>query len=218
MSFNRLAPDPTDLQTGDLIWPRADRQIVTFDTDPNQDLPWMRAYAALREAPAAMSREQSEMLELFVRDFWVGHVALVELVDCIPWVIDATPSRSGWAEPRTDGVAMQPYQAFLDDAAHTTSHIWHGRVRGQSSGFGQRLIDAAKKHLGAKYDIRPWGFEAPDDFYCSKLIWHALRDGLGITLEKEGLRVLQPWFTPWDVMQASCIQLLYVPAGKSYRG
>jgi hypothetical protein len=76
MSFNRLAPDPTDLQTGDLIWPRADRQIVTFDTDPNQDLPWMRAYAALREAPAAMSREQSEMLELFVRDFWVGHVDL----------------------------------------------------------------------------------------------------------------------------------------------
>jgi cell wall-associated NlpC family hydrolase len=218
MSFNRLGPDPADLQTGDLVWPRADRQIVTFDTDPSQDLPWMRAYAALRDAPTALSSEQSEQLELFVRDFWVGHVALIEVVDGIPWVVDATPSRSGWAQPRTDGVAMQPYQAFLDDAAHTESHIWHGRVSGQSPDAGRRLIEATKKYLGAKYDLRPWGFDRADDFYCSKLIWHALRDGLGITLDKKGPRVPQPWFTPWDVMQASGITLLYEPAGKSYRG
>jgi hypothetical protein len=173
-------------------------------------------------AKPGITPKQAEQINLFVRDIWVGHIALIEVIDGIPWVIDATPDRSGWAEPRTDGVAMQPYQAFLDDAAHTESHIWHARIKPEyfepSQAPGQRLVDAAKKHLGAKYSLRARGLRTPDKFYCSKLIWHALRDGLGITLKKKGLRVPQPWFTPWDVMQSDCIELLYEPPGRSYRG
>jgi Permuted papain-like amidase enzyme, YaeF/YiiX, C92 family len=221
MSFQRLAPNASDLQTGDLVWPRAGWQIVSFDDDRTRSQPWHVAYAQEIAKPG-ISSEETEQLDLFVRDIWVGHIALIEIVDGIPWVVDATPNRSGWAEPRTDGVAMQPYQAFLDDAAHTESHIWHGRIKPEfvnpADNFGQRLVDAAKKHIGAKYSIKPRGLAKPNKFYCSKLIWHALRDGLGITLEKKGLRVPQPWFTPWDVMQADCVQLLYQPAGKSYRG
>lgn len=221
MAFTRLAPNIADLQTGDLVWPRADWQLVSFDENRTQNEPWHQAYAQEIAKPN-LSTEEAEQLDLFVRDIWVGHVALIEIIDGVPWVVDATPERSGWAKPRTDGVATQAYQAFLDDASHTESHIWHGRLKpefvGQSEGFGQRLVNAAKKHMGIKYSINPRGLAQADNFYCSKLIWHALRDGLGITLEKTGLQVPQPWFTPWDVMQAKCVQLLYSPAGKSYRG
>jgi hypothetical protein len=221
VSFQRLAPKFADLQTGDLVWPRADKQIVSFDEDPSQGQPWHLEYAQ-QIAKTNISSEQTEQLDLFVRDIWVGHIALIDIKDGIPWVVDATPSRSGWAQPRTDGVAMQPYQAFLDDAAHTESHIWHGRLKPAfASAFqnsGRCLVDAAKKHIGAHYSINPFGLEKADKFYCSKLIWHALRDGLGITLGKPGLHLPQPWFTPWDLMQADCIELLYAPAGKSYRG
>jgi cell wall-associated NlpC family hydrolase len=219
VSFQRLASKTADLQTGDLVWPRADSQIVNFEAKPT---PWQIAYEELSTESAKLTSEQAEQLNVFVRDIWVGHVAFIEIKDGVPWVVDATPSRSGWADPRTDGVATQPYQAFLDDHAHTESHIWHGRLKpelvAQPESFGQRLVDAAKKHKGAAYSLNPFGLETPDKFYCSKLIWHALRDGLGITLEKKGLHVPQPWFTPWDVMQADCGQLLYQPAGKSYRG
>lgn len=217
MTFQRLAPKASELQTGDLVWPRSDQQLVSFDHDRTQSQPWHQAYAKEMAKPH-VSSAQAEQLDLFVRDIWVGHIALIELKGGVPWVVDATPHRSGWAEPRTDGVATQPYQAFLDDTAHTQSHIWHGRLIGQSEGFGQRLVNAAKQFLGAQYSINPVGIETADKFYCSKLIWHALRDGLGIRLEKRGLQVPQPWFTPWDVMQADCIELLYKPAGKSYRG
>jgi cell wall-associated NlpC family hydrolase len=213
MSFQRLAPNIADLQTGDLVWPRADWQLVSFDENRTQNEPWHQAYAREMAKPN-LSTGEAEQLDLFVRDIWVGHVALIEIIDSVPWVVDATPHRSGWAEPRTDGVATQPYQAFLDDASHTESHVWHGRLIGQSEGFGQLLVNAAKKYMGAKYSINPFGLETNDKFYCSQLIWHALRDGLGIELEKKGLRVPQPWFTPWDVMQAGCIRLLYEPPGK----
>ncbi len=222
MSFQRLAPSMADLQTGDLVWPRADKQIVFFQDNNPQAAPWLAEQALMAASPMSQSSEQTELVDRFIRDCWVGHVALIELMEGVPWVVDATPHRSGPATPGQKGVATQTYQAFLDDHAHTQSNIWHGRLKpefvDQPDGFGQRLVNAAKQHLGKPYSISPLGLGNAEDFYCSKLIWHALRDALGIALEKRGLQVPQPWFTPWDVMQTECVQLLYSPAGKSYRG
>jgi hypothetical protein len=211
MSDSRLTPRISDRQTGDLVWPRADHQVVFFQEGNPQGASWL-------QARAEQVQVSSEMMDRFQRDSWVGHVALIEVIDGVPWVVDATPDRSGPAQPSPCGVATQTYQAFLDDAAHTQSHVWHGRLVGPPPGFGQFIVQAAKAHLGKPYAINPVSLEEDDAFYCSKLIWHAVRDALGIEWRKPGLQVPQPWFTPWDVMQAEGVQLLYAPAGKSYRG
>jgi hypothetical protein len=221
MAFTRLAPHPADLQTGDFVWPRADRQIVKFDTQPPE---WQQAYAVLTSEPAKLSAAQIELLDGEIRRFWVGHVALIDIIDGQPWVVDATPHRSIWSKPpnkgNPEGVGSQSYEDFLNDEAHLQSHIWHGRLKPEFvshiPNFGQDLVDAAKKHLGAHYTLLPGGLENPDKFYCSKLIWHALRDGLDITLQKKTDALPMPWFTPWDVMQADCMALLYEPAGRKY--
>jgi Permuted papain-like amidase enzyme, YaeF/YiiX, C92 family len=218
MSFQRLAPNASDLQTGDLVWPRANHQIVFFELKNPQGAPWLQAQAAQQGQMMAMSAEKASLIERFNRDMWVGHVALIEIVNGQPWVVDATPHRSGLATPGAEGVATQRYEDFLADSAHTASHIWHGRIAGTSAELAQRVIQAAKRYLGKPYNISPFNFEQTNDFYCSKLIWHAIHEGTGITLKKQNLHAPQPWFTPWDVMQADGIKLLYEPAGKSYRG
>jgi hypothetical protein len=221
MTFQRLAPKLPDLQTGDLVWPRADRQIVRFDA---QSPEWQQAYAVLTSEPAQLTAEQIDLLDEFLRINWVGHVALIEIIDGTPWVVDATTHRSIWHKPpdqgNQNGVGSQSYENFLNDESHLQSHIWHGRLKPQFvshiPNFGQDLVDAAKKHFGAPYTLLPGGLENPDKFYCSKLIWHALRDGLDITLQKKPDALPMPWFTPWDVMQADCIELLYEPPGRKY--
>ena len=213
MAFVRYAPHESDLKTGDLVWPRADNQVVFFKDDNPQGRAWLSAQA---QAAFSASDESRTLIELFNSDFWVGHVAWIEVRDGQPWVVDATPSRSGAAMPGSRGVATQTYREFLADSAHTQSHIWHGRLRGLSEAQSLALVDAAKAYLGQPYDISPFGFERADDFYCSKLIWHAIRDALGIRLEKKGVSLPQPWFTPWDVLRNERVALLYEPPGRSY--
>jgi hypothetical protein len=216
MTFQRLAPKISDLQTGDLVWPRADHQIVKFD---EQSPEWQQAYAVLTSEPEKLSAAQTELLQMHIRRLWVGHVALIEIIDGKPWVVDATTNRSIWHKPpdlgNRKGVGSQSYENFLNDEDHLQSHIWHGRVKPQFVShipqFGHDLVNAAKRHLGAPYTLFPQGLEEPTKFYCSKLIWHAFRDGLDITLQKKPDALPSPWFTPWDVMQADCIERLYEP-------
>lgn len=213
MSFTRYAPQASDLRTGDLVWPRADHQLVFFRADNPQGLTWLKAQ---EEVVVAADAEKRSLIELFNSDLWVGHVAWIELRDDEPWVVDATPHRSGPAEPSRQGVATQTYREFLADSAHTQSHIWHGRFRGLKEAQSQALISAAKAYLGRPYGISPFGFELTDDFYCSKLIWHAIRDALGLELKKKWPSAPQPWFTPWDVMNQDSMELLYAPPGRKY--
>lgn len=215
MSFVRYAPQGSDLQTGDLVWPRADDQLVFFRADNPQAQPWLEKQASANFQVAESDRSR---VELFTRDVWVGHVALIELRDGIPWVVDATPSRSGAAIPGRAGVATQTYADFLADDAHARSHIWHGRMKAIESTQASALLQAAKAYLGRPYDISPFGFEQTNDFYCSKLIWHCIQDALGLRLKKKAWSWPLLWFTPWDVMASEHVQLLYEPPDRSYIG
>lgn len=214
MSFVRYAPEVSDLKTGDLVWPRADDQIVFFRADNPQGAAWLQRQS---DPGFVETEERRHQMDLFHRDVWVGHVAWIEVREGVPWVVDATPSRSGVALPGSRGVATQTYAEFLADESHTQSHIWHGRLRGLVPAQSASLIEAAKAYLGRPYGINPFGFGQTDDFYCSKLIWHIVRDALGVSLEKKAWSLPLPWFTPWDVMDCPQVQLLYQPPGRNYR-
>jgi Permuted papain-like amidase enzyme, YaeF/YiiX, C92 family len=220
MSFERLTPDVSSLQTGDLVWPRADTQMVFFMP---QHSPLLSTWFEQRETLMAQAdpASSSTQVENFESSFWVGHVAFIELRDGMPWVVDATPHRKykGHEDETKRGVNTQTYEEFLTDDAHTHSHIWHGRLKNLAPGQGQQLVQAASRHIPKPYAISPWSLHDTQGFYCSKLIWHAVRDVLGVELQGDAQRFSQNlWFTPWDVMQSPQVQLLFQPAGKSYTG
>ncbi len=206
-----LRPNPALFQTGDLIWPRASEEIVFFRHDHPPGASWL----AQRPAESDLEAAQRARLNLFERDIWVGHVGLIDIIDGQPWVIDATTGRS--AAPFKSGVAMQPYADFLADAAHVNRHIWHGRFRGLTGSQAQAVAQAAKQYLDRPYGLSPLGFEHTDTFYCSKLIWHAVRDALGVEMPTAASSGWPRWFTPWDLMNFEGVELLYQPAGMSYR-
>ncbi len=210
MNFERLCPNPNDIQTGDLLWPRAEGQYVPFH-DP-------RVQQAMHAMQAAGEMHATARMEAFTRSIWCGHVAFALRIDGALWVIDATPHRSRFHTPASAGVAMQPYEDFLGDKDHLGSHIWHGRVPGITAEQRSMVAKAAMRYLGAPYSFKPWGFDSTTDFYCSKFVWHVLRDALGIELLGGPDQLPQPWFTPWDVMQSAEIERLFEPEGKSYRG
>lgn len=198
-------PDPQTFQTGDLIWPRRDDEVVFFGVDHPD--------AELTENEPLLASQQN----LFDRDIWVGHVALIEMREGVPWVIDATPDRSTLPKDTQHGVSMRRYTQFLADKAHRRRHVWHGRLKNMSPAQNQNLVNAAKKYLGRPYSMSPFGLENTDSFYCSKLVWHAVRDTLGAEIPKQIAGVPEPWITPWDVMNFEQVEILYKPDGRSYQ-
>ncbi len=212
MSFTRLCPDPARLNTGDLVWIRADDQMVFFSDKNPRASGWLTEQAAFSK----LSAEHEAQVQAFRRSIWVGHLALIEVVDGLPWVIDATTSRSTPASPRQDGVARQSYADFLADASHLQSHVWQGRLKDITPAQAMQLVHKARSFLGAPYRFTPWRFADTSDFYCSKFIWHVVHEALGIKLLGASDRIQDAWFTPWDVMQSAQVKMLYEPPDLSY--
>jgi hypothetical protein len=212
MSFTRLCPDPARLNTGDLVWIRADHQMVFF----SEGNPLTSGWLAEQVAFSSLSAEQVVQLQAFKRSIWVGHLALIDVRQGVPWVIDATTQRSTPASPRQDGVAEQNYADFLADSTHLQSHVWHGRLKGITPAQAMQLVRVASSFLGAPYRFTPWRFADREDFYCSKFIWHVIHEALGIQLMGSPDRIQDAWFTPWDIMQSAQVKMLYEPPDRSY--
>jgi cell wall-associated NlpC family hydrolase len=224
-------PHPQQFRTGDLVWVKRDDQFIAF-TEPHaaQHAPASvkaSAQAALEHAGwTALQRHEiaSWQPDPWTADIWVGHIGIVHMLQGQPWVIDATPSRhqphvEGLPAPTNlPGVAIQTYAAWLSDSDHTASHVWHGRVKGLSTVQAQQTIAFARSHLGKAYRFVPWGFASHQLFYCSELVWCAVREASGIILDDIDSTLRVDWFTPWMAMKSPHIEMLYEPPNRPYGG
>jgi cell wall-associated NlpC family hydrolase len=229
-------PNPQHFRTGDLVWVKRDDQFIAFtDRDgamhakTTADAAQANVEAGKRQALAHSTWTAAERQHIaqwqpdpLHADIWVGHVGIIHIHMGQPWVVDATPDRhqpnlSGQIAPMNpQGVAAQTYAAWLSDTGHTQSHVWHGRVKGLSDAQAETTIDYARSHIGKPYRFLPWGFASGELFYCSELVWCAVRESSGILLDGIASTLRVNWFTPWMAMKSQHIERLYEPPGRHY--
>jgi cell wall-associated NlpC family hydrolase len=224
-------PDPQQFRTGDLVWVKRDDQFIAF-SDRHAAQHTLAAVAASQQAallhPGWTAQQRQDITswqpDPWNANIWVGHVGIVHVHQGQLWVIDATPDRHqphlpGLPAPTNKpGVAVQTYAAWLSDTDHTASHVWHGRVKGLSPAQAQGAIDFARGHIGKPYRFLPWGFASEALFYCSELVWCAVRQASGIVLDDIASTLRVDWFTPWMAMKSPHVEVLYAPPQRPYGG
>ncbi|RYG13802.1 MAG: hypothetical protein EON92_04315 [Burkholderiales bacterium] len=234
-----LRPDPAALQSGDLVWPRADDQFVYYLDGVPQEEAWRQQRDAFVAGVAAdpVASDGDKALAGQVRDWsyadfvsfpgpgarmqalvnrpWVGHVGIVDVRDGVPWVIDATPSRRRGGVNGPKGVAEQTYEEWLGDDSHLQSHVWQGRLRGIDEAGGSAMVAAAAAQIGKPYRFFRFDLDDASGFYCSKLVWLAAWDALHISLDGGGA-ARRFWVSPLQLMRSDRVEMLYVPPGREY--
>jgi hypothetical protein len=229
MTIPLYRPQAGTLRTGDLLWVKRDDQKVYF-TDPEvyaREL--QRIERGVHEALQSnqWSAQQRQSISQWGpdgidSDIWVGHMAMVHIQAGQPWIIDAAPDRHQPIFPgQSDsvnpaGVATQTYAAWLSDTDHARSHVWHGRVKDLTSGQADNAVSFAQHNIGKPYRFLPWGFASGHAFYCSELVWCAVRHASGIILDDISSTLRVDWFTPWMAMKSPHIQMLFEPPGRKY--
>lgn len=222
-------PNPQQLRNGDLVWVKRDDQVILFNIRPAQ-----------MHTPAKVQRSASQALQSsdwtvqqreqiahwqpdpLHADIWVGHVGIIDIHMGQPWVVDATPDRHHLSLPgqvaplNPKGVAAQTYAAWLSDTDHSQSHVWHGRVKGMSTTQARASVAFARSHIGKPYRFLPWGFASGEKFYCSELVWCAVRAASDILLDDDASTLRVNWFTPWMAMKSPHIKMLYEPPNRPY--
>lgn len=130
---------------------------------------------------------------------WIGHVAMIQVRDGTPWVVEST----------FGGVRHLTYEDWLKERGK--SLIWHGRVKGVDEAGRARMAEEAIKQLKKPYQF--FNFDLLDDqgFYCSKFVWFVSRRALGLSLDGDAEPKRKFWFSPKQVMKSSHIQLLNNP-------
>ncbi|MBQ9352074.1 YiiX/YebB-like N1pC/P60 family cysteine hydrolase [Phyllobacterium sp.] len=131
---------------------------------------------------------------------YVGHVAVLEIWDGKPFVIEAVSGR---------GVVRQPYENWL--ASRPGEEVWHGRVADLPQEQCSKIPAEAKKYLGRPYEFFNLDLNDDSGFYCSKLVWLAIFRSLQFAIDDDPESERFFWFSPKQLMNARRVQLLYSP-------
>lgn len=134
---------------------------------------------------------------------YVGHVAIIEIDDGTPWVVEAMKGK---------GVVRLTYADWL--AGRPKEAVWLGRLKGIDAQRRASLVGEALKHVGKPYDF--WNFNLDEDsgFYCSKLCWLAIFRALGFAVDGRSNPQRALWFSPKQMLNLrSSIDRLYEPPG-----
>lgn len=129
----------------------------------------------------------------------VGHVAIVDVVNGAPRIIEAMLDA---------GVREIEYASWL--ASRPDDWVWHARLRGRTPADRRRIADASRRQLHKPYDF--WNFDLLDDagFYCSKLAWFAVWHATATALDDEGpVRAL--WYSPRRMLKSMRLDVLLEP-------
>lgn len=226
-------PARASLESGDLLWPKKPNAIIPYDLKPDsgketQEQRWTKerdAYVrrarasgepdAVRSADAIAAMTFEEFNARYLRDLQpgqpvpyglggvvaVGHVAIVEKdANGEPYVIEAL-----W----TPGVVRSSYADWLKGRPGEV--VWHGRLKGKSAEERARIAAEAKQFIGVPYDF--WNFDLADTrgFYCSKLVWLAVKQAVGLPIDGDSNPRRRLWLSPKQVLNATAVERLLVP-------
>lgn len=131
---------------------------------------------------------------------YVGHVAILEICDGKPFVIEAVSGK---------GVVRQSYENWL--ASRPGEDVWHGRVEDLPQEQRSEIPAEAKKFLGRPYEFFNLDLNDDSGFYCSKLVWLAIFRSLHFAIDDDPESRRYFWFSPKQLMNARRVQLLYSP-------
>lgn len=131
---------------------------------------------------------------------YVGHVAILEIWDGKPFVIEAVSGK---------GVIRQPYENWL--SSRPGEEIWHGRVEDLSEEQRSKIPTEAEKYVGRPYEFFNLDLNDDSGFYCSKLVWLAIFRSLYFAIDDDPESKRNFWFSPKQLMNARRVQVLYSP-------
>ncbi|PRD50424.1 YiiX/YebB-like N1pC/P60 family cysteine hydrolase [Phyllobacterium myrsinacearum] len=131
---------------------------------------------------------------------YVGHVAILEICDGAPFVIEAVSGQ---------GVIRHSYEDWL--ASRPGEDIWLGRVEDLPQEQRSEIPAEAKKYLGRPYEFFNLDLNDDSGFYCSKLVWLAIFRSLQFAIDDDPQGERFFWFSPKQLMNARRVQLLYNP-------
>jgi hypothetical protein len=216
-----------NFRTGDLLWPKRKRALVTRSAEAqrDEDRPeWEDAREQLLASPrsADLPPEVVDRLrKMTYADFEREYFSL-SAGDLPPTA--APTARGALPGPISVGhVGIIQVEssggAFIVEAipswrnsphkgvvrlpyaewlgGYTNIQVWHGRLRGLSADGGRKLVDVATGQLGKPYDF--FNFDLNDDsgFYCSKLVWMCAWRGLKLAIDDNPDPHRGKRFPPW---------------------
>jgi len=136
---------------------------------------------------------------------YVGHVAIVDVVDGVPYVIEAV----------SPTVRRITYQAWLQQRVGNL--VWQGRLLGLTPMQRAQVASVATRYLGKDYKFWNFDLSAERGFYCSKLAWLAIREATGIAVDDNPRPKRSFWYSPKRLMLSPHIELLNNPGNYSIR-
>jgi uncharacterized protein YycO len=151
--------------------------------------------------------DNSSVTQLSSRaQFYVGHVALLDLSTGTPEVIEALDDKN---------VRKTSYANWLVE--RSSADIWHGRLSNVSPTSRALIPKIAAAWLGTPYDF--WNFDLSNErgFYCSKLVWLAAQKASGVNLDDNPNPRRYFWYSPKRCMRSAHISMLYSPGDYSGR-
>jgi uncharacterized protein YycO len=134
---------------------------------------------------------------------YIGHVGTIWVEkDGRPRVVEATGQ---------SGVRSIGYPEWLA-GYKTGTKVWHGRLKDVSADGRRRVRDAARAFEGRRFEFWNFNLEDATEFYCSKLVWLAIREALNIAVDNQPNPRRWFWFSPKQLMHAERIEVLFCPS------
>jgi len=129
-----------------------------------------------------------------------GHVAIVEVRNGTPWVIEAMLH---------EGVREIKYQEWL--TARSGELVWHGRLKDAPADKRSQIAIVAKQQIGTPYNF--WNFDLADQsgFYCSKLAWFSVWKATGRALDDNPRTKRSLWYSPKQMLKSNQVLILFNP-------
>ena len=126
----------------------------------------------------------------------VGHVAIVDVSDGEPMIIEAIPKK----------IVRKSYADW--SAGHRADFVFHGRLKQTSATSRQKIAEEARRHIGTKYSFFNFDLLNNGGFYCSKLAWAAVWRATGIALDGNRNPKRWVWFSPKQLYYCDTIDHL----------
>lgn len=188
-------------ETPEDLWAGARAQILSEDSRAAPIAEWshadfLRHFTEGHVNPAAIQPMGGALNALGVS---VGHVAIfAKEPDGTPFVFEA----AGKAE----GVRRIAWTDWRD-AAVDKNDIWIARLRLNEAEIAATVAEALKFD-GARYDITNRNLADTSAFYCSKLIWFAVRQATGIALDGNAEPDRHLWYSPLQLLRSDHLLVL----------
>jgi hypothetical protein len=230
-------PVVTELQAGDLIWPKKPGKIVPYDSGIGAETQetakrWDSEKNAYIDALTAKNdlsaEEQARLTQLssmtysaFKLYYFQGHTP----GEPTKFGFDTGPLYTGhvgiirvvnkiayvveamW--DKNKNVHQLPYDEWIRERKGEV--FWLGRLKDVSAEQRAQVAEKAAEELGRPYNF--WNFDLSDDneFYCSKLAWLSIRKVTGFAPDDNlnPKRVL--WYSPKQLMESNHIELKVNP-------